>query len=678
MPQKVNSRNRVSVFQRLIGPPLETAAAPHQAISKPIGLAVFASDALSSTAYATEEILVVLAIAGSAYFGLSIPIALAIVLLLLVVTISYRQTIHAYPNGGGAYIVSRDNFGENVAQVAAAALLSDYVLTVAVSISSGVAQIVSAIPTLDPYRVLIALGLIGLMTLINLRGVKESGRTFAVPTYIFLVTIVVTLVIGMVRWAAGTLPTLEDVEAITHTVLEPLTVFLVLRAFSSGCTALTGVEAISNGIPAFQDPKPRNAATTLTAMSTILAVIFLGITFLAHQIGAQPSEVETLISQIGRAVYGRGLGQVIVLVATTLILIMAANTSFADFPRLGALTATDGFIPRQMAYRGSRLVFSWGIIILAVFAAVLIIVFDANTTRLIPLYAIGVFLSFSLSQFGMVLRWGKIGKLTPGESAHTPHGSSLEYDPSWRRKQILSFVGGLMTTMVMIVFAITKFAQGAWVVIILIPSLIVIFSSIRRHYLSVASQLSLGGLEIHPHASEVITLLLVDDVHAGTLRLVNFAQSMGAPWLAVHVEVDPERSAGIRAKWDRRIGVGELKILPSPFRSISEPLRDYIHELQVENPGAFIHVLVGQLALTSFWEQLLHRNTNLLIDLVLRNMDRVVITSVPYQIDLSQQYAARRVLEVQNQTEPDESTEDNATANGEIEDIAEEEQPDSN
>lgn len=630
-----------SFFDRLIGPPLETAAAPHQAISKRVGLAVFASDALSSTAYATEEILVVLAFAGSTYFGLSIPIAIAIAILLGIVTISYRQTIHAYPNGGGAYIVSRDNFGEKVAQVAAAALLSDYVLTVAVSISSGVAQIVSAFPHLDRFRVEIALSLLLIMTIVNMRGVKESGKAFAIPTYFFLGTIIFTVLVGFFRWATGTLSPLTDVEAVIHTTLEPLSVFLVLRAFSSGCTALTGVEAISNGIPAFENPKPRNAATTLTWMSGILGFVFLGITLLAHQINAQPSEVETVISQLGRAIYGEGLGQVWLLAATTLILIMAANTSFADFPRLGALAAGDGFLPRQMTYRGSRLVFSWGIIILAVFAGLLLVVFDSSTSRLIPLYAIGVFLSFTLSQTGMVIRWRKIGRLKPGETSETPHGTHLEHDRQWRGKMILSGFGGAMTFVVMVVFAVTKFAQGAWIVVILIPALVVLFSGIHRHYQRVADTLRLRGLKIKPQASPMHTILLVDDVHAGTLRLVNFAESLGNPWEAVHIEIDPDKTAMVQRKWKQRIRIGPLKVLPSPYRSITTPLRDYILELRQENPRQFIHLLMGQLAMPNAWEQALHRNTNLLIDLVLRDMERVVVTSVPYQIDQARKYADR-------------------------------------
>ncbi|MCB9422248.1 MAG: APC family permease [Ardenticatenaceae bacterium] len=634
-------RSSRSLTEILIGPPLETAAAAHQSISKKVGLAVFASDALSSTAYATQEILLILALAGAGAFSLSIPIALAIAVLLLVLTVSYRQTIHAYPSGGGAYIVSRDNLGETAAQVAAAALLTDYILTVAVSISSGVDQIVSAVPALLAWRIELAVVMVLIMAVINLRGVKESGRIFAVPTYIFLGSMALTLIVGFVRWATGELNVLVDAPPLMETAVAPLTAFLVLRAFSSGCTALTGVEAISNGIPAFEEPRSRNAATTLTWMSIILGSIFISITFLAHHIGATPSETETVISQLGRAVWGRGWGQVGLLAATTLILIMAANTSFADFPRLAALAATDGFLPRQLAYRGSRLVFSWGISFLAGMAIFLLIILRANTSRLIPLYAIGVFLSFTLSQSGMVLRWLKVGQLKPGETGHSAHGTTLSADSQWRTKMIVNGIGGLLTAVVMIVFAVTKFRDGAWFVVILIPALVMVFLSIHRHYQRVASQLSLGDVVIAPHASNVKTILLVDDVHAGTLRLVNFALSMGQPWEAVHVAIDPEKTERLKQKWAARIGQGELRILPSPYRSIAGPLRDYLLSLREEDPRLFIHLLLGQLAMPRFWEQLLHRNTNLLLDLVLRDIDRVIVTSIPYQISLRDQYLAR-------------------------------------
>ncbi|MFZ1463037.1 MAG: amino acid permease, partial [Anaerolineae bacterium] len=401
----------------LFGNPLSTADAPHQTINKRVGLAVFASDALSSTAYATQEILVILAAAGTVAFGYAFPISLAIVVLLTIVTLSYEQTIHAYPGGGGSYIVSRDNLGELPAQVAGAALLTDYILTVAVSVSSSVAQIVSAYPTLFEFRAYVAIGIVLFVMLINLRGVKESGAAFALPSYFFLVMMFLTVGIAFFRYLTGSLgvvPNPPPLEVMHQA--QAISLFLILHAFSSGTTALTGVEAISNGITAFKEPRSRNAGITLIWMSVILGVLFLGITFLSGQIGAVPSETETVISQLARTAHGgQGFLYLATIAATTVILIMATNTSFADFPRLSALLAADGFLPRQLAFRGSRLVYSNGIVALAVIASVLILIFNASVTGLIPLYAIGVFLSFTLSQAGMARRWYKIGRLQPDQ-----------------------------------------------------------------------------------------------------------------------------------------------------------------------------------------------------------------------------------------------------------------------
>lgn len=625
---------KIRLGQLLIGKPLQTKDLPHQAISKPVGLAVFASDALSSTAYATQEMLIILSLAGgsAALFGLSIPLAIAISVLLIIVTLSYRQTIYAYPNGGGAYIVARDNFGELPAQVAGAALLTDYILTVAVSISAGVEQITSGFQGLIPFRVEIAVGVIILMTIVNLRGVKESGRIFAIPTYFFLSMMFLTLGVGFVRFFTGTLGVVEGVEVIHHSVLEPLGLFLILRAFSSGCTALTGIEAISNGITAFKQPRSKNAAITLVWMSSILIVLFLGITFLAHQIEAQPSHVETIISQLGRTIYGDGsILYYMVLAGTALILLMAGNTSYADFPRLAALQAGDGFLPRQLTYRGGRLVFAWGIVALAIAASLLVILAGARTTQLIPLYAVGVFLSFTISQAGMVVRFRKIGKLKPGESIpgiETP----LEYEPHWRKHQLISAIGAVCTFIVLIIFAVTKFASGAWFVVVLIPTLVFIFSRIHRHYAAVAQSLSLKGAPPELDKRPVRTMILVDDVHRETVRMVNFAKSLNHPWHAVHVGVNPEKAELVKQKWEERIGEGELVILPSPYRLLAEPIKEYIESLQAETPGAFVHVIMGHLVMDSFWEQALHQNSAFIFNLALGGMERVVVTSVPYQI----------------------------------------------
>ena len=616
--------------QVLLGRPLETSAAPHQAIGKVPALAIFASDALSSVAYATEEILLILALAGTVYFGLSIPIAIGICLLLVILTISYRQTIYAYPSGGGAYIVARDNLGEIAALVAASALLTDYILTVAVSISSGVAQISSAFPDLQPFRVYISVGLIAIITLVNLRGLKESSTAFAIPTYFFLGMAFLTLIAGFWRWASGTLEPVTGVESVEQT-LRSISLFLILRAFSSGSTALTGVEAISNGISAFKDPRSRNAARTLVAMSAILIVLFLGITLLANAAGAAPSESETVISQITRAVFGDGPLYFLMLAATAIILIMAANTSYADFPRLAALAAGDGFLPRQLTFRGSRLVFSWGIVGLALVASLLIIIFQASVSGLIPLYAIGVFLSFTISQSGMVVRWRKISRIKPGEEIASEE-TTTGHDPRWRSKQIVNAAGALVTGIVAMVFAVTKFKEGAWIIIVLLPALVWIFSRIHRHYQEVARELSVAGMSKPVAARRVQTLVLVDNLHAATIRAINFAVSLERPWTAVHVSIDEKRTADLQRKWAERMSEHALVVLPSPYRSLTEPLVEYVQQLRQQDPESYIHLLVGGLTMGSYWEQALHRNSTLPIGLAFRQMEGVAITNIAFQL----------------------------------------------
>lgn len=624
----------MNISHILIGKPLQTKDLPHQAISKPVGLAVFASDALSSTAYATQEMLIILSLAGgsAALFGLSIPIAIAISALLVVVTLSYRQTIFAYPNGGGAYIVARDNLGELPAQIAGAALLTDYILTVAVSVSAGVEQITSGFQGLIPFRVEISVGLIILITVINLRGVKESGRIFAVPTYFFLGIMFLTLGVGFVQYVTGNLNVVQGVETMQHSVLEPLTLFLILRTFSSGCTALTGIEAISNGITAFKVPRSRNAAITLVWMSSILIALFLGITFLAHQVAAQPSDVETVISQLGRAIFGNGnILYFMLLAGTALILLMAANTSYADFPRLAALHAGDGFLPRQLTFRGGRLVFAWGILVLAVAASALVIVSGANTSALIPLYAVGVFLSFTISQSGMVVRLRKVGKLKPGERVEGMD-TVLEHDPHWRRHLAVSAFGAVCTGLVVVIFTVTKFVSGAWFVVILIPVLVFIFFRIHHHYKDVAHSLSLKGARPSAVQRPVRTLILIDDVHTETVRMVDFAKSLGQPWEAVHVAVSPEKAELVEKKWKERIGEGTLVVLESPYRTLAEPIREFIEDMKRQTPNCFVHVIMGQLVMDTFWEQALHQNTALIFNLALSHMEGIAVTAVPYQV----------------------------------------------
>ena len=619
----------------LMGRPLSTADAPHQTIGKAVGLAVFASDALSSTAYATQEILGVLIVLGSIAFGYIFPISVAIVILLAIVTISYEQTIHAYPGGGGAYIVARDNLGELPAQTAGAALLTDYILTVAVSVAAGVAQIVSAYPNLFPFRVWISVGAVFLIMLVNLRGVKESGTAFAIPTYFFVVMMVATVGYGIFRSLSGSLGTVIDPPElhIAHTIA-PITAFLLLHAFANGTTALTGVEAISNGITAFKEPRSRNAGITLIWMSIILGSLFLGISHLTSQIGVVFSEEETLISQLARTVFdGRGLPYLGTIWATTIILIMAANTAFADFPRLGALHAGDGFLPRQLTFRGSRLVYSNGIIALSVIASLLIIVFQASVTRLIPLYAIGVFLSFTLSQTGMARRWWRVGHLKPGEEIADP-GSTLKYEPGWQYKMVINGFGAVCTAIVMIVFAATKFREGAWIILILVPILVTIFFTIHHHYRDLASHLSLdkfSGLPARQTRHRVI--LPVSGIHQGALEALRYAKLLSDDVTAIHVSIDPAETEKVQKKW-KIWGEGtRLIILDSPFRLLIEPLLEYIEEI-IENrqPNETITIVVPQFLPSKRWHQALHMRTAEVLRQELLSKHGVVVTDVPYRV----------------------------------------------
>jgi amino acid transporter len=549
----------------LIGRPLPTADAEHEAIGKTVGLAVFASDALSSTAYATQEILIILAAAGAAAFVYAFPISLAIVALLAIVTISYEQTIHAYPGGGGAYVVARDNLGELPAQIAAAALLTDYILTVAVSVSSGVAQIASAFPALFTHRVGLAVVFVFAIMIVNLRGVRESGTVFAVPSYFFIAMMFLTVGMAFVRYLAGTLGSVAAPPPIEyHGELAAVSLFLILHAFSSGTTALTGVEAISNGITAFKEPRSRNAGITLLWMAGILATLFLSITFLAGKIGAVPSEQETVISQLARTAHdGRGILYLATIAATTLILVMAANTAYAGFPRLAALQAADRFLPSQLTYRGSRLVYSHGIELLAVIASALIWAFDASVTGLIPLYAIGVFLSFTLSQAGMTVRWWKSGRLQAGE-ALSERGSRLQRDPRWAPKMLINGFGAACTAIVTVVFAVTKFSEGAFVVIFLIPALVLLFFSIHRHYRDLAQRLSLEDFGAAPRIGRHRVIIPISGVHRGTVAALRYARALSDDITAVYVSTDAEMAEAVRQKWGLWGSGHRLVVLESP------------------------------------------------------------------------------------------------------------------
>ena len=619
----------------LIGRPLPTADAPHQTIGKAIGLAVFAGDALSSVAYAPQETLVILAAAGAAGFGYAFPIAVTVTILLTIVTISYQQTIHAYPGGGGAYIVARDNLGEVSAQTAGAALLTDYILLAAVAVSSGAAQIVSAYPFLLPYRVTLAVGMILIIMLANLRGVKESGRTFAIPTYFFLATIFLTVGVGFVRYLTGTLGNVVDPPPIEMVhAAQPVTLFLILRAFANGTTALTGVECISNGVTAFKEPRSHNAGITMIWMASILGVLFLGITYLLREIGAVPSEAETVISQLARTAYsGRDLLYLSTIAGTTIILILATNTAFADFPRLAALHAGDGFLPRQLTFRGSRLVFSRGIVALGVIASFLVVLFRASVTALVPLWAIGVFVSFTLSQAGMARRWWKIGHLAPGVEVRE-RGSTLRYEPGWRLKLVVNSFGAFCTAVVSIVFAVTKFRDGAWIVVVSTPTLVVLFFSIHRHYRNLAASLLLKSDRMRTHIKRHRVILPISGVHEGTLAALSYARILSSDITAVFVSIDPVEAETIRGKWEIWGEGVRLVILESPYRLLLEPLLDYIGDITAKRqPKEMITIVVPQFVPRTWWHNLLHTQTATWLRLALLFKPDIVITDVPIQVE---------------------------------------------
>ncbi len=579
----------INLRRTLIGEPLPFARMIHERLSKVQALAVLSSDALSSVAYATEEILLVLVLAGSGALALSWPIALAIAMLLLIVAISYYQTVHAYPTGGGAYTVSKENLGTWPSLVAGAALLTDYILTVAVSISAGVAAITSAFPALEPGRVEIALVAIALITLVNLRGLRESGRVFAIPTYFFVGAMYLLILVGFGRWLVGGLTPSSPPSPTETGLTQSLTLFLILRAFASGCTAMTGVEAISNGVTVFKAPEADNAGRTLLWMAGILISTFLGITFLTNQTGIVPSEDQTVVSQLARTVFGLNPLYYTVQVATALILLLAANTSYSDFPRLAMWMARDRFLPRQLANLGDRLVYANGILVLGGVAGLLVILFGARTHALIPLYAVGVFVSFTLNQAGMVRHWLKLR--TPG----------------WRRSAIINGLGATATAVVLVVVASTKFTHGAWVILLLIPTLVALFLTIHRHYAEVAAQLSLAQRWPTPARRHTI-IVPVAGLHRGVIKAVRYGQMLGGDLHTVTVEIDLEATAELHARWEKLLPEIPLEILPSPYRSVTGTLLGYIDQF-VREEGDYVTVLLPEFVPARWWHHLLHNQT---------------------------------------------------------------------
>jgi amino acid transporter len=594
----------------IVGKPMSVAQASHERLSKTVALPVFSSDAMSSVAYATEEILLILVLAGTAAIHLAVPLAIAIAGLLLIVAVSYQQTIHAYPSGGGSYIVARANLGSTAGLIAAAALLIDYVLTVAVSVAAGVAALTSAVPFLLAHRVALGVGFVALIAFANLRGVRESGRVFAVPTYVFIATFAVLVGVGLYRALRGDL---QPVPAHAAEASTALTGFLLLRAFSSGCTALTGVEAISNGVPAFKPPESRNAAITMGWMAGILGGLFLGITVLAWALRVTPVADETVVSQIARALFGTGLFYYLVQASTMLILVLAANTSFADFPRLSSLLARDRYAPRQFGTLGDRLVFSNGILVLGGLAALLLVFFRGETHALIPLYAVGVFLSFTLSQAGMIRHW-----LTAG-------------GPGRRWRLAVNGTGAVVTGVVTLVIGATKFTHGAWMVVLLIPVLVMAFKAVNRHYEAVAEELSLDHLAGGDPVTTTV-LVLVGDLHFGVVRALRFAQSLAPNPKAVYVETDPARTLRLEERWIKG-GCGvPLVVLASPYRSVLRPLFEYIERIQQQSPNGMIAIVIPEFVPRHWWQQVLHNQTALLVKGALLFRRGIVVVDVPFHL----------------------------------------------
>ncbi len=624
-----------SLRRLLIGDPLQTSEASHQKLSNIIALPVFASDALSSVAFATEEMMAALLLAGAVpYFGLTPMLAATVALLLATVVVSYRQTLSAYPGGGGAYTVAGDNLGPTAGRTAGAALLLDYVLNAAVCASAGVAAIVSLLSNYgvqaERFTVPLAVAFLIFIAIINLRGAKESGVFFAVPVYGFVFITGLLIVWGFGLMATGNWhPVHSHAELLAarvagedgkvrDTTLAPFGIFLLLHAFSSGCTALTGVEAISNGVQAFRDPAPKNAGKTMIWMAVLLGTLFIGVSVLAARAGALPpnavGNTETVLSQLGRVVFGTGPLYLALQIATCAILVLSCNTSFADFPRLCSLIARDGLLPRQLANVGDKLVFDRGIIALAVASGVLVIGFGGSVHALIPLFAIGVFLSFTLSQAGMVKHW-----------------LSLQ-SPGWKGKLTVNTVGSLATAIVTVVFALVKFRDGAWMILILIPVLVGMFGAIRHHYNSATRQLSLEGYRPRQGARHHV-LILVPDLHRGVIPALQYARVISPDARALHVSVDPDKEARLRDKWTLYGRGLPLTFLPSPYRSLAGPVLRYIDELKQHDPGCLVTLIVPEAIPSAWWARALHGQTALMLLWKLRSRPSVVAVNVPYHFD---------------------------------------------
>ncbi len=635
----------------VLGRALRSDRASEQELPKTLALPIFASDPLSSVAYATQEVLVVLTLAGTAYLFLTPYLAAGVFLLLTIVVLSYRQLVHAYPSGGGDYEVANVNLGPAAGVTVASALLVDYVMTVAVSISAGVDNMLSAVPSLVPHRVLLAVVFIALLAALNLRGVKESGKLFAVPTYGFVVGIVVMIAWGLARTAFGSTPEAESATWFirpedNHSQLAGLALlFFVLRAFSSGCTALTGVEAIANGVPAFRKPKSKNAASTLALMGGIAMTMFVGITALALITKVryvEPANLcnlvgfpgdctvdaqKTVIAQVATAVFGQGPMFYYIATVTALILILAANTAFNGFPLLGSILAKDRFLPRQLHNRGDRLVYSNGVLLLAITAGVLVVAFHADVTRLIQLYIIGVFTSFTFGQTGMVRHWTRLlraSDVTPQQRGQM------------RRSRAINFTGAVATGLVLVIVTVTKFTHGAWIVLVAMPVLYVLMRGINRHYTNVSAELAVSDDETVVLPSRNHAVVLVSKIHGPTLKALAAAKATRPHDLtAVTVAVDDEESRALQAEWDRRGIDVPLVILASPYREITKPVLDHIRSIGLKSPRDVISVYIPEYVVGHWWEQLLHNQSALRLKGRLLYQPNVMVTSVPYQLHSS-------------------------------------------
>jgi amino acid transporter len=624
IPSTMPGRLYHQVQHLLFGPPLPTAAEAHERLGKIKALAILSSDALSSVAYATEEMMRVLVLAGLAALSVTLPLSLAVLVVLVTVVISYEQIIRGYPGGGGSYAVASENLGQLPGLIAAAALLIDYTLTVAVSIAAGMAALTSAFPSLYPYRVELSLLAIALLTVGNLRGIREAGNIFAAPTYIFVVSVLGLIGIGLWQYLTGTLPTFTPPPSwiAAEQGVQAVTLILILRAFSSGLTALTGTEAISNSVPAFKPPEIRNARITLAAMGVLLAVMFLGVSFLtAHMaIIPDPTEEQTVLSLVARLLVGQSWYFYLVQFATMLILVLAANTSFAGFPRLAAILAQDRFFPHQFMFRGERLAFNTGILALAGLAAALEVIFRGSVTALIPLYAVGVFTAFTLAQSGMVVHWWR------------------SREPGWRHSMVINGAGAIMTGVATIMIAVSKFLTGAWIVLVLVPLIVWQLRKIRRHYERVATQLRLSPEQIRrwprpvDEAGITPVIVPVDRLNQASLNALAYAGRISNDVSAVHISTSDDDAEAIRAQWDQAGVRIPLTIIESPYREMVGPLVDFIEQQHVEKGCKTLTVVVPEFVPAHLYELPLHMQTAWWLRTTLWTHPGIVVTSVPYHL----------------------------------------------